>query len=234
MKLPPLVEGVLLRRYQRFLADVRLDSGATVTAHCPNTGSMLGLNWPGNRIWLSRADNPKRKLAWTWELVETEAGQWVGIHTGRANHLVVEALQAGLLPDLAGYSDLRREARLAQGSRSDIHLQFPGGGCHVEVKSVTAAVADGIGFFPDAVSVRALKHLQELTTRVRAGERAAVVFCVQRQDVLAVRPADHIDPAFAQALRAAARTGVELYALGASIDLKQIRLVRPLPVLLDQ
>jgi sugar fermentation stimulation protein A len=233
MRLPPLVEGTLVRRYQRFLADVRLASGETVTAHCPNTGSMLGLNQAGNRVWLSRADNPQRKLAHTWELVEVGAGTLTGIHTGRANGLVVEALEAGLIAELAGFSDLRREAKLAQGSRSDIHLALSGGGCHVEVKSVTAAVAAGIGFFPDAVSTRALKHLRELSARVAAGERAAVVFCIQRQDVAEVRPADHIDPAFGQGLRQAAGIGVELYALGATVSLEEIRLARRLPVRLD-
>jgi len=227
------VPGVLLRRYQRFLADVRLDSGETVTAHCPNTGSMLSLKDPGNRVWLSPACNPGRKLAWTWELVETVAGVTVGIHTGRANQLVAEALAAGMIPELAGYAGMRREARLGGRSRSDLLLQYPGGGCHVEVKSVTAAVNEAIGFFPDAVSARALKHLRELGLRVEGGERAAVVFCVQREDVQAVRPADHIDPAFARALRQAARAGVEVYALGARVSPAEIRLVRRLPVLLD-
>jgi sugar fermentation stimulation protein A len=233
VKLPDLVPGLLVRRYQRFLAEVRLASGETVTAHCPNTGAMLGLKDPGNPVWLSAADKPGRKLAWTWELVETAAGVRVGIHTGRANGLVAEALAAGLLPELAGYTRFSREARLGEGSRSDLLLEFAAGACHVEVKSVTAAVLDGVGFFPDAVSVRALKHLGELSRRVAAGERAAVVFCVQREDVAAVRPADHIDPAFGQGLRQAARAGVELYALGATVTLEEIRLARRLSVRLD-
>lgn len=230
MRFPrPLVTGILLRRYQRFLADVRLDSGEQVTAHCPNTGSMLGLKAPGNRVWLSPADNPARKLAWTWEMVEAD-GVPVGIHTGRANGLVREALEAGLIPGLAGFSGCRAEARLSQRSRTDLLLSFPSGPCYVEVKSVTAAVTDGVGFFPDAVSDRAARHVRELAEAVAAGARAAVVFCVQRPDVTEVRPADHIDPVFATALRQAARRGVEVHALGAALSAAEIRLHRPLPV----
>lgn len=230
MNLPPLVSGTLLRRYQRFLADIRLDSGDTVTAHCANTGSMLGLKHPGYRVWLSRADNPKRKLAWTWELVEPTPGVLCGIHTGRANALVLEALEAGLLPELAGYREARREAPLGTNSRSDLRLDYGDGVCHVEVKSVTAAGLDGIGWFPDAVSVRAAKHLRELAARVALGERAAVVFCVQRPDVMAVRAAAHIDPVFAAALDQAAGQGVELYALGARVSPEVIALERRLSV----
>ncbi len=229
----PLVSGTLLRRYQRFLADVRLETGEQVTAHCPNTGSMLGLKAPGNRVWLSPADNPSRKLAWTWEMVEAD-GVTVGIHTGRANGLVREALEAGLLPGLAGFSDCRAEARLGPNSRTDLLLTFATGHCYVEVKSVTAAVTDGIGFFPDAVSERAARHMRELEQAVAAGARAAVVFCVQRGDVAVVRPADHIDPAFAAALRGAAAGGVELYALGAELNTSEIRLLRPLSVSLER
>jgi sugar fermentation stimulation protein A len=233
MRFPkPLVTGTLLRRYQRFLADVRLDSGEEVTAHCPNTGSMLGLKAPGNRVWLSPADNPARKLAWTWEMVEVE-GVPVGIHTGRANGLVREALEEGLIPSLAGFSDCRAEARLSTHSRTDLLLTLPSGPCYVEVKSVTAAVAEGVGFFPDAVSDRAAKHVRELAEAVAVGARAAVVFCVQRADVEEVRPADHIDPVFGAALRQASSRGVEIHALGAALSPSEIRLLRPLPVNLE-
>lgn len=227
-----LTSGVLLLRYQRFLADVCLSSGETVTAHCANTGSMLGLNLPGGRVWLSRSDNPKRKLAWTWELVETASGTLVGIHTGRANGLVREALEAGLIPELAGFDGIKPEARLSAHSRTDLLLDFSGRPCFVEVKNLTAAVSGGEGFFPDAVSERAHKHLLELTDVVRRGARAAVVFCVQRDDVVRVCPADHIDPIFSRALRDAAMAGVELYALGARLTLESITLERCLPVVL--
>ena len=228
----PLAEGTLIRRYQRFLADIRLDTGETVVAHCPNTGSMLGLNRPGARAWLSRGDNPKRKLGWTWELVESE-GVLVGIHTGRANGLVREALVAGLIPELAAFDSIRAEARLSPRSRADLLLDMAGRPCFVEVKSVTAAVQGGNGFFPDAVSDRASKHMEELAESVGRGTRAAVVFCVQRQDVDRVRPADSIDPAFGRALRRAARAGVELYALGARPTPASIVLDRRLEVCLD-
>lgn len=226
-----LTIGKLVRRYQRFLADVALESGETVTAHCPNTGSMLGLKQAGNRVWISRADNPKRKLAWTWELVEPAPGVLVGIHTGRANGLVREALEAGLIPELAGFDGVRPEARLSARSRTDLLLDFAGRPCFVEVKSVTAAVEGDTGFFPDAVSERASKHMDELAEAVGRGARAAVVFCVQREDVAAVRPADHIDPAFGRSLRQAAEAGVELFALGARVTPQAIVLERRLPIL---
>ena len=225
-----LIPATLVRRYKRFLADVCLESGEMVTTHCANTGSMLGLNQPGSRVWLSRSDNPKRKLAWTWELVEIDPGGLVGIHTGRANGLVREALEAGLVPELSGFDGLRPEARLSAQSRTDLLLDFAGRPCYVEVKSMTAAVAEGAGFFPDAVSVRAHKHLEELAGVVRTGARAAVVFCAQRADVALVRPADHIDPAFGRGLRAAAEQGVELYALGARVTPDGILLDRRLEV----
>jgi sugar fermentation stimulation protein A len=228
----PLVGGHLLRRYQRFLADVRLDSGETVVAHCPNTGSMLGVNVAGSRVWLSRADNPTRKLAWTWEMVEVAGAGLVGIHTGRANGLVREALEAGLIPALAGFDGVRPEARLSARSRTDLLLDFAGRPCFVEVKNLTAAVTGGEGFFPDAVSERAHKHLEEMIQVVAAGARAALVFCVQREDVVGVRPADHIDAAFGRILRQAAGAGVELYALGARLSPEAITLVRTLPVVL--
>lgn len=227
-----LVPGVLLRRYQRFLADMRLDTGEMVTAHCPNTGSMLGVNTPGSRVWLSRAENPRRKLSWTWELVEAPGGGWVGIHTGRANGLVREALEAGLVPELAGFDGVKPEARLSTRSRTDLLLDFSGRPCFVEVKNLTAAVADGEGFFPDAVSERAHKHLEELAEVVGRGARAAVVFCVQREDVERVRPADHIDPVFGRLLRDAVRAGVEVHALGARLTPARITLERRLPVVL--
>ncbi len=233
MLLPELTPGLLIRRLKRFLAEVQLLDGSPVTAHCPNTGAMTGLTQPGSRVWLSRADNPRRKLGWTWELVETPAGVRVGIHTGRANALVAEALEAGLIPALAGHTLQRREVTLPGQGRLDLLLTGPDGRpCWVEVKNVTAAQAAGTGYFPDAVSRRAARHLQALVQRVQAGERAAVIFCVQRPDVARVCPAAHIDPDFTSALLQAAVAGVELYALGAWVGLEEVRLVRSLPVAL--
>lgn len=244
MRLPPLVAGTLLRRYQRFLADVRLEDGSEVTAHCPNTGSMLGCKTPGSRVWLSRADNPERKLAWTWELVEARPGVLVGLHTGRTNALVREAIEAGRIPGLADYGRIRQEVKYGE-ERSRIDLLLEAGplpDCYVEVKNVTAvaepgdpvdAVAEGgsrIGYFPDAVSTRGAKHLRELSAMVRQGKRAVIFYCVQRGDIDEVRPADHIDPAYGEALRAALAAGVEAVALGADPDPGSIHLLRPLRV----
>lgn len=227
----PLVEGLLLRRYQRFLADVSLPDGRVVTAHCPNTGSMLGCKAPGSRVWLSPAANPARKLPWTWELVEVAPGVTVGVHTGRSNGLVREAIEAGRVPELAGYTGIRPEVKYGEGSRIDLLLQAAGRpDCYVEVKNVTAAVEGRIGYFPDAVTTRGAKHLREMSAMVAAGHRAVLVFCVQRTDVDGVRPADHIDPDYGRALRAALAAGVEVLALGARIDPDGIELVRRLAV----
>lgn len=227
----PLRPARLLRRYKRFLADVTTAEGEELTVHCPNTGAMLGCAEPGSRIWLSHSSNPKRKYAYTWELVETAAGVLVGVHPGRANALVEEALAAGAIPELAGYSAPRREVRVPDAPmRADLLLQMAQGACYVEVKSVTAAVADGVALFPDAVSSRGSRHLEVLGEVVRRGGRAALVYAVQREDVCEVRPADGIDPAYGRALRAARAAGVELYALGARLSPQGIRLVRPLPV----
>ena len=226
----PLVEGRLVRRYQRFLADVDTAAGR-VTAHCPNTGSMLGCAEPGMRVWLSPASNPARKLAWTWELVEALPGVVVGMHTGRSNGLVREAIEAGRVAELAGYGVIRPEVKYGAGSRIDFLLQSPGrADCYLEVKNVTAAVEGGVGWFPDAVTTRGTKHLNEMAAMVGAGHRAVLVFCVQRGDVDAVRPAGHIDPAYARAFDEARAAGVEVIALGAEVSSAGITLARRLGV----
>jgi len=215
-----LVPGRLIRRYKRFFADIRLDSGEVVTAHCPNTGSMLGCKEPGSRVWISPADNPERKLRYTWELVEARPDVLVGVHTGRTNHLVHEAISGGVVRELAGYSDIRREVRFGQeGSRIDLLLSGAGSGdCYVEVKNVTAAVDDGIALFPDAVSSRGAKHLRELMHVAEQGRRAVIFFCAQRGDVQEVRPADEIDPEYGRTLRRALAAGVEALAYRAAVS----------------
>lgn len=226
-----LIEGRLIRRYKRFLVDVDTSQGV-VTAHCPNTGSMAGCLTPGCAVWLSPAENPERKLAWTWEIVEPEPGVRVGLHTGRANGLVEEAIQAGLLPALGEFAEIRREVKYGrENSRIDLLLRSAAGALtYVEVKNVTAAVADGVGYFPDAVTERGSKHLRELMAMVAEGHRAAVVFCVQRNDVVLVQPADHIDPVYGATLRQAMAAGVMALALGAEVTPAGISLIRPLPV----
>lgn len=230
MNLPDLHAGRLLARLNRFVVEVDLDDGRRVLAHCPNTGSMLGCRDPGSRVWLSPATNPERKLQWTWELVES-AGALVGIHTGRSNSLVREAIVAGRVPQLAGYERIRPEVRYGTNSRIDLLLEGSDRPCcWVEVKNVTAAVDNGTAYFPDAVTTRGTKHLREMQERTKAGDRAAIVFCVQRRDVREVRPADHIDPIYGSALREALAAGVEAIALGAEVTPQRIELLRQLPV----
>jgi len=234
MLLPPLTEGRLLRRYQRFLADVELADGTLVTAHCPNTGSMQGCKDPGSRVWLSASDNPKRKLPWTWEIIEAD-GVLVGLHTGRTNALVREAIEAGRIPALAGHQRLRGEVPYGgpDGRRSRIDLLLEADGrppCYVEVKNVTAAVTGGLGYFPDAVTERGTKHLREMAEEVARGHRAVLFFCVQRSDVREVRPADHIDPEYGRTLRQVLAQGVEVLAYGAEVLPSGIQLLHPLPV----
>jgi sugar fermentation stimulation protein A len=227
----PLTPGVLERRYKRFLADIVLDDGSRITAHCPNTGSMLGCDCPGSRVWLSRSDNPKRKYPWTWELVESETGSLVGIHTGRSNALVREALEAGLLPELGMLKTLRAEVRFGrEHSRVDFVAEFESARWYLEVKNVTAAVNNRIALFPDAISARGTRHLRELMGVIEAGHRAAVLFCTQRSDVDEVRPADLIDRVYGSTLRQALACGVTALALGAEISPSGIVLTRRLPV----
>lgn len=234
MLLPsPLIEGRLIRRYKRFLADVELAGGSRVTAHCPNTGSMLGCAEPGYRVWLSRSANPLRKYPLTWELVEVDGGRLVGINTARSNALVREAIEDGTITELAGYGTVRAEVRFGvEGSRADLcladgqHRHH----CFVEVKNVTAAVAQGIALFPDAITQRGTRHLRELMGVVAGGQRGVLCFCVQRDDVRDVRPADEIDPDYARTLRRALEAGVEVIAYRARMGLQAIRLRERIPV----
>jgi sugar fermentation stimulation protein A len=234
-----LIEGRLVKRYKRFLADVRLADGEIVTAHCPNTGSMLGCQPDDARVWLSPATNPKRKLRYTWELVETEPGVLACVNTGRPNAQAREAIEAGRIAALADYGLVKPEVRYgAENSRIDLHLsghaRLPD--AWVEVKNVTLCDG-GIACFPDAVTLRGQKHLRELTEMVKAGDRAVLLFCVNHTGAREVRPADHIDPAYGDLLRAAAEAGVEVIAWQADLARDgdasgSLALVRELPVVL--
>ncbi|HVK56105.1 MAG TPA: DNA/RNA nuclease SfsA [Burkholderiales bacterium] len=227
----PLVEACLVRRYKRFLADVTFADGSSATASCPNTGSMMGVAEPGSRVWLTHAPSPTRKYDYAWELTETSAGVLVGINTSRPNALVAEAIEAGVVGELAGYISVRREFKYGvEGSRIDLLLEGNGAPCYVEVKNVTAAVTAGVALFPDAVSDRGSKHLRELMAMVAQGNRAVLVFCVQRGDVKAVRPADEIDPVYGRTLREAIAAGVEVLAYRADVGLSSIALVTSVPV----
>ncbi|WP_434153948.1 DNA/RNA nuclease SfsA [Pseudomonas sp. JZ134] len=231
---PPLEEGLLIRRYKRFLADIETVTGETLTIHCPNTGSMLNCQAEGARVWFSRSNDPKRKLPGTWELVETPHGRLACINTGRANRLVEEALLAGVIPELAGFSTLRREVAYgAENSRADFRLTYPSGEVFVEVKSVTLGYnMDCVAAFPDAVTVRGAKHLRELSALAREGARAVLVYCVNLTGIEAVRPAGDIDPAYGRALREALEAGVEILAYGADVTPQAIQVTRRLKVVM--
>jgi sugar fermentation stimulation protein A len=232
MKLPqPLYPGALIRRYKRFLADVRLESGEVVTAHCPNSGSMKGCAIPGSRVLLSLSGNPNRKLKYTWELVQVN-GLWVGINTGLPNRLTAEAIRQGKITELAGYDEIRPEIRYGKNSRIDLLLSGPAGLCYVEVKNVTLVEGDR-ALFPDAETLRGQKHLKELMREVRDGNRGVIFFVVQRADAHSMAPADAIDPEYGRLLRLAAENGVEVMAWQAHVEPGEIFLARPLEVCLD-
>lgn len=230
---PPLEEGRLLRRYQRFFADIETLHGEALTIHCPNTGSMRNCMVEGGRIWFSRSSDPKRKLPGTWELSETPQGRLACVNTARANPLVEEALRAGRIAELTGFSGLRREVRYgAENSRIDFLLDFAGQPAYVEVKSVTLGFdATPVAAFPDARSARGSKHLRELAALARQGVRAVQLYCVNLSGVEAVRAAVEIDPDYAGALQAARQAGVEVLAYGAELSPAGLRLARRLAVL---
>ena len=232
MILPPLIPGRLIKRYKRFLADVELEDGSVVTAHCPNSGSMLGCNLPGSPVLLSLSPNPNRKLAHTWELLQVNSF-WVGLNTMLPNRLAEEAILDGTVAELQGYPNLRREVAYgSERSRIDILLEGDKGRCYVEVKNVTL-VEDGMALFPDAVTARGQKHLRELMEMVRNGHRGVLLFTVQRGDGNAVAPADRIDPSYGRLLREAVANGVEALAYRAEVQPEQIRLTERLAVVLD-
>lgn len=230
----PLIPATLIRRYKRFLADVTLESGETLTVHTPNTGSMLGCAEPGTRIWLRDTANPRRKYRFAWEIASTLSGVPVGINTHLANQLVQEGIETGVITELQGYHLIRREIRYGQqDSRIDLLLDaVDKPACYVEVKNVTAVNDSGAAMFPDAATQRGRKHLQELIDVVRHGQRAVMFFNVQRDDVHEFRPADAIDPEYGQLLRTAVQAGVEALAYCALVNPQEIRLYRTLPVIL--
>jgi sugar fermentation stimulation protein A len=254
---PSLVQGRLIRRYKRFFVDVKLADGRTVVAHCPNTGALRGCLREGARVALERSNNPKRKLAWTWVLIQV-GGRWVGVHTGLAVPLVQEALAGGkLFPELAGYERTITEVQYGREGRSRIDLLLSRGGSvipgqkipvsrrmrqgdervYVEVKNTTLVRSEchggttlRMGAFPDAVTERGRKHLDELVGVVEEGHRAAMVYVAQRSDCDRFRPADEIDPAYGVALREAKRAGVELYAVRGRVGVRRMGLDRRLPL----
>ena len=225
----PLVRGTLVQRYKRFLADIALDDGTQITAHCPNPGAMLGLNTPGLPAWLSRSDDPKRKLAHTLELVEADGGL-VGINTMHPNRLVAEALAADHFPELTGYASHRREVRYGANSRVDFLLETPGRArCWLEVKNVHLMRTPGLAEFPDCVAARSSKHLRELEAMVAEGDRAVALFVVQRTDCEAFAACSDLDPTFSRGLDRAADAGVEVLVYACDVALDGVRIARRLP-----
>ena len=227
----PLVRGTLLKRYKRFLADVMLDDGRTVTAHCANPGAILGLSDPGLAVWLEPNDDPKRSLRFAWRLVEFGAGHLVGIDTSLPNRIVAEALAAGAVPALAGYAAVRPEVRYGTRSRIDFLLTDPGlADAWVEVKNVHLSRGHGLAEFPDSVTARGTRHLVELAAMAAGGARAVMLYLVQRTDCDRFRLAADLDPSYAAAFAAAREAGVEAIAHRCGIDCERIALAEPLPV----
>jgi len=228
---PDLISGILEKRYKRFMADVALPDGSLVTAHCPNSGSMKACCEPGRPVYLSLSDNPKRKLKYTWELIEMPTSL-VGVNTLVPNRLVFHAIQTGHIPPLAGYDTVSREVKVGTRSRLDLMLENKKGKrCYVEVKNCTL-VEEKTARFPDAVTERGLKHLNELKKLVGKGDRCVMFYLIQRMDAVEFKPADQIDPAYGKALRRVVKDGVEILAYDVKIDLKRIRIRKQIPIVL--
>jgi len=235
MRFPsPLIPATLIRRYKRFLADVRFDSGEEITAHVANPGAMTGLDKPGSRVWLSKSDNAKRKLPYSWELVEVDLGagtELVGVNTGHPNSLVAEALAAQTLPELAGYENIRREVKYGTNSRVDFLLEAEGRPpCYVEIKNVHLMRRSGLAEFPDCVTQRSAKHLGELATVARGGARALMLFVIQIASSKRFSLARDIDPAYGQAFDRARGMGVEALAHVCTVSRDGIAVAGPVPI----
>ncbi|MBK1634981.1 DNA/RNA nuclease SfsA [Rhodovulum adriaticum] len=227
----PLVPGRLIRRYNRFLADVTLETGEEVTAHCPNPGAMLGLKDPGLRVWLEPNDDPRKKLRYGWRLAELPGGHWAGIDASLPNRVVGEALQAGRVAELAAYDTVRPEVKYGENSRVDFLLTGPDlPDAYVEVKNVHLRRDGNWAEFPDSVTARGAKHMAELARMAQAGHRAVLLYLVQRTDCARFRLAADIDPTYAAACDAARAAGVQMLCYGTAIDPHGVTLTHPLPL----
>ena len=231
MKIPqPIEYGMLIKRYKRFLADIKLDNGKFIIAHCPNSGSLKSCNIPGNKVVVSTNDNPARKLRYTWEQIQV-ADHWVGINTQYPNKLVWEGIKSGTIKELQNYTNFKPEVKIGNGNRIDLRLDGPQGRCYIEVKNVTF-VENNRAMFPDAVTKRGQKHLIELSKISQSRQRAVLFFVVQREDGHSVPPADGIDPEFGKILRQVVLEGVEVIAYQASVTPKEILITNRVPVIL--
>ncbi|MEH0198842.1 DNA/RNA nuclease SfsA [Caulobacter sp. CCNWLY153] len=233
MRLPqPLTRGRIVQRYKRFFCDLVLDDGREITAHCPNSGAMLGVNLPGQGAWVSYSDDPKRKLSWTLQLVEAagpDGTGLVGINTMLPNKLVAEALVGGVIPELTGYASIRPEVKYAAASRVDFLLTDPDRPpCWLEVKNVHLSRSPGLAEFPDCKAARSTRHLEDLAAQVREGHRAVALFVVQREDCEAFQACRELDPAFAAGLDRAAEAGVEVMVWACAMSTEEIRIARPI------
>ena len=225
----PLEHGRLVQRYKRFFADCLMDDGREITAHCPNPGAMLGLNTPGLPVWLSRSDDPKRKLAHTLELVEVGGGL-VGVNTMHPNRLVAEALALERIPELSGYVSIRREVTYGEASRVDFLLESPDRPpCWLEIKNCHLMRTAGLAEFPDCVAARSSRHLRELAAMVEQGHRAVALFVVQRTDCEGFSACAELDPLFARTLEEVAERGVEVLVYACDMDETGIVIARRLP-----
>ena len=225
----PLIPARLIKRYKRFLADARLEDGTEITAHCANPGSMMELKEPGTKIWLEPNDDPKKKLKYGWRLVDHEDGHFTGVDTSVPNRALKASLMAHEIPELASYPTVRSEVKYGQNSRIDFLLSGDGPDLYVEVKSVTLSRQTGCAEFPDSVTARGTKHLNELVEMVKSGHRALMYYLVQRTDADHVTLAEDIDPTYAAAFDAARAAGVEVLAYDCQISPQSITLGKPLP-----
>ena len=235
MKFPdPLIKGTLLKRYKRFLADIELEDGEVVVAHCANTGGMIGLKDPGLEVWLSPSRNPERKLKYSWELARID-GHLVGIHTGHPNGIVEDAVSKHKIPELTGYESRHREVKYGKNSRIDLLLENPEGErskCYVEVKNVHLKRDDHTAEFPDAVTTRGAKHLEELGDMVGEGHRAVMFYLVQRGDCTQFKIAGDLDPGYEKALKRARSRGVEVLCYACVVTTTSITIGNPLSLAL--
>lgn len=228
---PALRPATLIKRYKRFLADVITPEGEMLTMHCANTGAMTGCATPGDTVWYSTSASLTRKYPHSWELTETQTGDWICVNTLRANSLVKEALTLGTIPEFSGYDSVRAEVKYgAEKSRIDFLLQASDRvNCYIEVKSVTL-LQQGIGYFPDAVTVRGQKHLRELAKIAENGERAVLFFAVLHTGIEDVSPARHIDARYAELLAQVRQSGVEVLCYKAQLSPDGMTLKKPLVV----
>ncbi len=227
-----LLPGTLVKRYKRFLADVTLENGETITVHCPNSGSMLGCSEPGSRVCLSVSSNPKRKYPHTLEMINNGA-YWIGVNTSLTNSLVVEAIEKKQIPELLDFCSITREVKTSEHSRLDILLRKEDAKIYIEVKNCSLA-EHGIAMFPDAVTTRGTKHLHELAELVRQGHRGIIFFLIQRSDAVSFTPAAHIDPVYASTLAEVVKTGVEVLAYQAEVTPRHICVKSKLPFFLNE